>query len=159
MEHDAQDCGAVAPRRHPTRPSDAFTWVLSDGKKHFSFHLPRPFTPPLCHWAASQGTLPRLAWTSNPWRNPQTSNLRSFFLPGWSPQNPPGQSEEERNELSDLVQVSKKGVPRPCLLIPCSKQGQICPFPPAPPETATLSISPLFCIWPGSEKTMLVKTK
>lgn len=45
-----------------------------------------PILPPLAihticapPWVASQGTLPTLALTSDPWRNPQTSNPGSYF--------------------------------------------------------------------------------
>lgn len=154
MERETHNWGAMAPTQHMTRLSDACICAVR-WQKYFPFHLPWPFTPSECHRVASQGTLARLAWTSDPPRNPRTSNPQRFFLPGWSP--PPWDSVRRRKMNCQIqFRSARKGVPKPCPSILRSKQGQICPSLQFPRDCCPQHQS-LHCT--GSEKTILVKTK
>lgn len=141
MERETHNWGAMAPTQHMTRLSDACICAVR-WQKYFPFHLPWPFTPSECHWVASQGTLARLAWTSDPPRNPRTSNPQRFFLPGWSP--PPWDSVRRRKMNCQIqFRSARKGKgslnPAPRFYVQNKARSAL---PSSSPETAALSISP-----------------
>lgn len=137
-----------------------------------TFPIPPPgsFTVSMCHLGQLPKWLsPGWHWLLDPKRNPQIANPGTFFLPGWSSQNPQvvwaaplDKTEWEKKWCvrlgSDQEGGGEGGVPSGPPLFHMGKRARSAPFLWLP-DTAALSIGPLLCIWLCSEIITLVKIK
>lgn len=151
---------------HTTQTSDGFARLLSDGRNVSHSVSPSPShrlcVPP---GAAFQETLPRLALTYGPPRETLRLPIQGLSVSEGGPHKTPravwpaalGKTESDTRSVRLGSGQERKGL-LTLPLLHVQKRARFA-FSSSPQRLPTLSISPLFSIWPCSEMIILVKIK